>query len=123
MAFPRPTPAATAFFQALLPEHPEVRVKPMFGCQAAFAREQMFLGTFGDEVFLRLPEDARETLMELSGARAFEPLPGRVMVEYVLLPRAFRDELERARPWVERSLEQALAAPARARRSRAGRPR
>jgi hypothetical protein len=58
----------------------------MFGNLAAFLHGHVFLGVFGETVFVRLPEDARAELMERGGAR-FEPMKGRLMTEYVASPR------------------------------------
>ena len=55
---PRPSPAALAAFQALVPEAAGVTTRPMFGNQAAFLNGNMFAGLFGDALFVRL--DAEE---------------------------------------------------------------
>jgi hypothetical protein len=63
----------------------------------------MFMGLFGDEVVLRLPDDEREQVTK-AGGRQFEPMPGRPMTGYVIVPEAWRDEPNTLSSWVDRSL-------------------
>ena len=48
----------------------------------------MFAGLFRDRLILKLPQPVRMKLFELPGAAPFEPMPGRVMGEFVVLRRA-----------------------------------
>ena len=109
--FPRPGESDIAWFDELLPQRPEVERKPMFGNLAGFAGGTMFLCLFGDDVAVRLDEAGRAELLAEEGAAPFEPMPGRPMKEYVVLPAAWRDEPERARRWVERSADYAVTIP------------
>jgi len=67
--------------------------KPMFGAPTYFANDAMFTGVFGDSLFLRLPEaDRREFRARYGEATTFEPVEGRAMREYVVLPpEVYRD--------------------------------
>ena len=95
---------ATRRFEALVARAPGASVRKMFGQPAAFLRGQMFLGVFGDEVFLRLaPGDRTRAVAE--GGHPFEPMPGRPMREYVVLPPELLDRAAAARTWVRRSIE------------------
>jgi TfoX/Sxy family transcriptional regulator of competence genes len=58
----------------------------MFGYPCAFVNGNMFAGLFQTGLFLRLSEPEREEFLRLKGASRFEPLPGRVMREYVTAP-------------------------------------
>ena len=91
-AFPKADPAALAFFRDLVPAEPGVTIKPMFGHQAAFADGSMFLGIFGDRVLVRLAVADRVLLMAEEGAAPFDPMGGRPMKEYVLLPADWIDQ-------------------------------
>lgn len=93
-----------SWFEALVPDDPRVTSRPMFGNRAAFVNGNMFVALFGDRVAIRLPEEAREELAQVPGADSFEPMPGRAMKEYVVLPQAWREDLPLARAWVDRSL-------------------
>ena len=119
--FPRPGESDIEWFDQLLPRRPEVERKPMFGNLAGFAGGTMFLCLFGDRVAVRLDEEGRAELLAEAGATRFEPMPGRPMKEYVVLPAAWRDDPDRARRWVERSADYAVTVPPKEKRPR--RPR
>lgn len=83
----------------------------MFGQLAAFVNGNMFMGLFGDDVFARLRQADREAELA-EGGSAFEPMAGRPVREYVVLPGAWReDEPERVHEWAARSLDHAEELP------------
>lgn len=109
-SMPKPDAESRALFESLVPEHPAVRTRPMFGNVAAFVNGNMFMGLYGSDVFVRLPDEDRAALTG-EGGTPLEPMPGRPMREYVVLPPAWRDHPERIRDWVARSLEWAEELP------------
>lgn len=109
--FAKPSAADVEYFDQLLPDHPNVTRRPMFGNYAGFANDNMFLCLFGDRVAVRLDEAGRQELLNQLGAGPFEPMAGRAMKEYVELPAVWRKKTDLAEQWVERSLEFALALP------------
>ena len=111
MAFPRPDAASKAFFDSLVPDDPRVQVRPMFGNFAGFVNGNMFIGVFGEAVFVRLDEDDRGALLREAGTAIFEPMSGRPMKEYVSFPEAWRDEPDEVLVWVARSLDWVGAMP------------
>jgi TfoX/Sxy family transcriptional regulator of competence genes len=113
MPMPRPDDATRAYFDAILPDDPRIAVRPMFGNLAGFVNGNMFTGVFGSQVFVRLSEEERAELLAEPGADDFEPMPGRPMREYVTLPDAWREDPERARVWLARSLSWASDLPAK----------
>lgn len=93
-----------ATFESTVPG-PPAQTRKMFGYPAAFVNGNMFMGLFADQMFLRLPSEARDELAAQSGAGPFEPMPGRPMAEYTVLPESIltdRDELAR---WVKKSFD------------------
>jgi TfoX/Sxy family transcriptional regulator of competence genes len=78
-------PELAATFDKAAPKDPRVVRKPMFGYPALFLNGNMFAGTFQDKVVARLAEDARARVLK-AGAKPFEPMPGRPMKEYVVVP-------------------------------------
>ena len=81
-------------FASVMPGPPAVQ-RQMFGYPAGFVNGNMFMGLFQDQMILRLSEGARQELIRKHGAKAFEPMPGRPMKEYVALPRTLmRDRKE-----------------------------
>jgi TfoX/Sxy family transcriptional regulator of competence genes len=107
---PRPTEETKDFFASIVPDHPAVTIRPMFGQLSAFVNGNMFMGIFGDDVLLRLPDDERAAVLGAGGG-PFEPMGGRPMKEYVILPPAWRDDLDRIHEWVARSLDFAEELP------------
>jgi len=83
----------------------------MFGNLAAFVNKNMFLALFGPSVAVRLPDDGRAGLLKEPGAGPFEPMRGRPMKEYVVLPEAWRNSRQEAEEWVARSFEWVSAMP------------
>jgi len=78
--------------------------RPMFGSIAYFVNHNMFIGALGDNIILRLSEkDRREILATHDEVSPFEPLPGRVMKEYVTLPESVYGNVEHFRRWLNRS--------------------
>ena len=75
-----------ALFSRILPRDPALERKTMFGYPCAFINGNMFSGLFGRRMFVRLSEDERSEMIGTKGAAPFEPLPGRVMKEYVVVP-------------------------------------
>jgi TfoX/Sxy family transcriptional regulator of competence genes len=116
MSFPKPDPSSRAFLEEILPPDPAVELKPMFGNTAGFVNGYMFAGTFGSDIVVRLPEAERTRLLAEPGATIFAPMDGRVMREYVVLPRAWRDTPEKAMLWTASALtfaSQLLPKPAK----------
>jgi len=77
----------------------------MFGNISAFVNGNMFAGLFGDDLFVRLSDESRKELLEKKGASLLEPMKGKPMKEYVVLPNAWRNQHETVRIWVTRSLD------------------
>jgi TfoX/Sxy family transcriptional regulator of competence genes len=107
---PKPTEETKELFASLVPDHPEVMERPMFGQRSAFVNGNMFMGIHGQDLLLRLPEADREAVIAAGGA-VFEPMAGRPMREYVVLPEAWRTQRATLTRWVGRSLDHAEALP------------
>jgi len=110
MKMPKPTDDDRDYFRSLIPDDPEVEIKPMFGNLAAFANGQMFAGLLGASVGLRLDEPAYGELSAVAGAGGFGP-GEKPMNGYVSLPAAWRDDPGQASSWVEVALTQARSRP------------
>ena len=107
---PKADPAAVKEYQRLLATTPGAVERPMFGQPAAFVGGNMFLGVFGDQVFVRLGE-ADRAAAGAAGATPFEPMAGRPMREYVVLPPKLLNDRKAAEGWAARSLKYALGLP------------
>src|SRR5690349_11820031 len=108
---PKQDEETRAFFESILPDDPRIAVRPMFGHRAGFVNGNMFTGTFGDTVFVRLGDTDRGKLLAIDGSGPFAPMEGRPMAGYVTLPKAWRSDPEQARAWVERSFAWTAALP------------
>ena len=83
----------------------------MFGHPCAFLNGHMFTGLFGDGWFVRLGPEEHTSLLSLPGAAPFEPMPGRPMSGYAVLPRDLAGDPEAARPWVQQAAAFAAGLP------------
>lgn len=112
-------PKLVARFTALIEGVRGAQTRKMFGYPAAFAQGHLFAGVFQDDMFVRLSEEDHAQFMKIPGAKPFEPMPGRAMRGYVVVPRPVLGS-ERARDWLDKAFAHArsLAPKARARQKR-----
>lgn len=76
----------------------------MFGSPVYFVKGNMLAGVHQDNIFLRLsPRDKEKILSENDEVTPFEPMEGRVMREYVVLPESIFDRDDLLEEWLERS--------------------
>jgi hypothetical protein len=110
----RPAPdALVRRFEAALAAAPGAEGRKLFGYPAAFRHGNMFAGLFQHSMILRLSPEDRATLAGRAGATPFEPMPGRPMREYVVVPPAIVEspgggELQR---WLARAYDYAGSLP------------
>jgi TfoX/Sxy family transcriptional regulator of competence genes len=83
----------------------------MFGYPAYFINGNMFIGLFQDTVFIRLPMIVMKQLLTDGEAKPFEPLPGRVMKDYIVLPRNVYSDGKRFMKLVNQTIEHTAALP------------
>ena len=100
---PAPRKAVEAF-EATTSGLPGTEPKKMFGYSCVFAKGNMFAGLHEAGMVLRLPDELRAEFLRLKGAERFEPMPGRIMREYVVVPKALLNAPDQLREWVEKSL-------------------
>ena len=112
-AWKKTPPELVAAFDEAVPESPAVTSRPMFGYASAFANGNMFAGTFQDSIVVRLSETDRAALLKLKGAVQFEPMAGRPMKEYVVIPSSVVAKPKELAAWVERGHRYALTLPAK----------
>lgn len=105
-AMPRWQPAPEDLakrFASLIAAMPEAEPRKMFGYPAAFVAGRLFAGLHQDTMIVRLDTVEREKLLEQAGARIFEPMAGRPMREYVVVPPVLVESDEMA-DWLTRAL-------------------
>jgi len=110
----KPAPAeAVEAFETATSALTGAEPRKMFGYSCVFARGNMFAGLHEAGMVLRLPEEQRAEFLRLKGAEPFEPMPGRVMREYVVVPKVLLKAPEQLREWVKKSLSYVSSLPAK----------
>ena len=99
-------------FAAVLDGYPTASRKKMFGYPAAFVGGNMATGLFAEQWVVRLP-DAEIEAAKMAGAGSFEPMPGKPMKAFVVIPPADVSDDAAIRRWVERGLAHAGSMPAK----------
>jgi len=97
-------PALVARFDELAGLVPDAERKPMFGYPSCQARGYMFMSLFGDHLVLRLAGDDLDAFTASYGEHPFEPMAGRPMKGFVLVPSDLTgsDDVD---AWVRRARE------------------
>lgn len=86
--------------------------KRMFGADVWFVNGNMFMGVFGEGLFLRLSdEDGQNIKKEILGAGVFSPTESTVMREYVSVPGSSLDDVDKLSRWIERSHALVISLP------------
>lgn len=98
-------------FYDSLPDDATVERRKMFGYPCAFASGNMFTGLQEERMVVRLPEDTREDWLNNKGAKQFSPFPGRIMKEYIIVPKNTLEDRKELRKLVKKSLLFALSKP------------
>ena len=113
-------PAALAQqFDAALPADLAVGRRLTFGYPSAVVHGHMFAGLHQDHMILRLPDDLLAEFSGREGAVPFEPMPGRPMRGFAVVPPAVLADPVRLRTWTERAFLSAAALPPKQPTSRA----
>ena len=117
----KPAPhGAVAAFEAATSGLAGVEPRKMFGYSCVFAKGNMFAGLHEAGMVLRLPDERRAEFLRLKGAEQFEPMPGRVMREYVVVPKVLLNAPEQLREWVEKSLAYVSSLPTKPKKGSGG---
>lgn len=112
-SFPKPSAELVTMFEAALPDDPVVVRKKVFGSPSAVVNGNLFAGTRGDRLLVRLPPADLAELLALPGAEQFEPMPGHVMQNFALLPASLHADAAAVGGWLERAFAGAVAMPAK----------
>jgi hypothetical protein len=104
MKLPKPGGDTTRRFDRLAESFVDRGVvrSQMFGMPVLKVRGKVFAGTFGDAMTFKLGPGDLEKALKARGVEPFEPMKGRAMREWVLVP------VEHSRSW-SRLAEQAFA--------------
>src|SRR2546428_9200473 len=111
MARKKPPPELTPESEKQNPADPGVTSRPMFGYPALFLKGNMFAGTYQDKIVVRFGDD--RTIAGAKTAKNFEPMPGRPMKEYLVVPDAVIKSPAKLRTWIEHAHAYARTLPAK----------
>ena len=112
------SPALLQAFEQTMAALPMAQTRQVFGSPAAFANGHMFAGIQNDTFFLRLPEAERESFRQTVSARQWEPMPGRPMREYVVVPARLIEAPADLNPWLGKALAHVQSLPPKAAKTR-----
>jgi TfoX/Sxy family transcriptional regulator of competence genes len=88
--------------------------KKMFGYPAYFIKGNMFAGIHGDKLFIRLSDaDIADIKKNCKDVTAFEPMPGRAMKGYVVLPKTVYSDNKVFSEWIDKSITYDSSLPAK----------
>ena len=104
MQWERSAAQLTERFTIVTDRHADVTRRKMFGEIAAFVNGNMVTGLHSGRWFVRLTGDDKAEALALPGAGPFEPMPGRPMGDYVVLPAAVVDDDVALDRWLGRAI-------------------
>ena len=117
----RPSPPELVkMFEKSLKPFSEIQTRKMFGYPVAFVKGHMFAGLHQDNMILRLSGDDRTGFLQQDGAKIFEPMPGRLMREYVVVPASMLRSAKPLDVWLKKAWTYARSLPPKAAASRNG---
>jgi len=114
----KPPPELVDRFERALRHSPKAQPRLMFGYPAVFVNGNMMAGLFQESMMLRLSARDLAVFQADTGATLFEPMPGRVMREYAVVPRAIVASEEKLGRWLGCAFCYASALPAKATKPR-----
>ena len=110
---PKSPPELSARFDAMVTRYPEATRRQMFGYPALFVGGNLTTSLFSDRWVIRLPPADLAEILQLPDAARFEPMPGRPMGGYALLPRDVVDDDVALDAWIRRAIAHTSGLPAK----------
>jgi TfoX/Sxy family transcriptional regulator of competence genes len=117
MAWVKAPQSLVDLFGESLPDDPAIERRKMFGYPAIFVRGNMSAGVFQDRVFARLSPSDRAALP--GGGADFEPMPGRPMKGYVLIPDEVMADEEALTAAIAKAVSFTATLPAKEKKAKA----
>lgn len=106
------TPQELVDFLADILNDVECQKRMMFGYPAYFIKGNMFIAAHQDNLILRVSKESKEDLKkQYHGVGDFEPMPGRMMKEYLVIPKKIYTTKEEFTRLLEISLEYVSSLP------------
>ena len=111
VAWKKSPPELIATFEKAKPADPAVQQRPMFGYPAFFLHGKMFAGTFQDKIVVKFGDD--RSIAGAKTAEGFEPMPGRPMTGFFIVPDGVVKSPAKLRAWVDHAHAYAKTLPAK----------
>ena len=102
--FSKSPPALVERFGSIAAEYPQAQARPTFGYPCLYVGGNMVSGLFQSSWHVRLGPAETAELLAIEGAAPFEPMPGRPMTGFTLLPPAIVEDDAAIRRWIERAI-------------------
>jgi TfoX/Sxy family transcriptional regulator of competence genes len=119
MAWRKPPQELVDYFDSVIPDGPApVDFKPMFGGPCYWTGGNMFAAIHQESMIVRLGEEDRQVLLREPGAALFEPMEGRPMREYVVIPPQIVADREAVRFWLAKGLAFTASLPPKVKKPR-----
>ena len=118
MAWTKSPEALVELFDALVPDVGGVERRQMFGYPCAFVNGNMFMGLHQNNMVLRLAAEDRTDFITTYNTEPFDPMGGRPMKEYPVVPEAMFEDDALLRDWVAKSLAYGSSLPKKAKKLR-----
>jgi TfoX/Sxy family transcriptional regulator of competence genes len=109
-------------FEKALQSVPEAHMRMTFGYPSATFNGNMFTGLHQDRMILRLSAEDRADLAR-QGAKTFEPMPGRPMREYLVVPESILKSEDELNAWLEKALAYCKSLPPKSAKTKAKKPK
>lgn len=100
-------------FERVIKTVPGAQVRKMFGYPTAFINGNMFAGLHDNYMIVKLAPDDLKMLMQSHKTHLFEPMPGRPMKEYVVIPPAIINSEPELVEWLGKSFDYVNSFPAK----------
>ena len=105
-------PELIARFDAIAADFPRAERRLTFGYPCLYVGGNMVSGLFESSWHVKLGPDERHALEAIPGAKPFEPMPGRPMTGFTLLPQSVVEDDDEIRRWVGRAVDFGTTLPA-----------
>lgn len=118
MPWKKASPELSRLLEEALSAYP-VAKKMMFGCPAYFVNGNMCAGVFQEDIFIRLSRTDQEQLIaSCDEASPFEPMAGRPMKEYMILPETLYSDAAQLQSWLKSSYQYTVNLPVKAKKTK-----
>ena len=107
------SPAALAAFSDMTRDLAHIEPRTMFGYSCVFANGYLCIGTHEVGIVVRLPEADRSAFVQQYAAQIFEPMVGRPMREYVVVPVDLYAKRVVLKKWARKSVDYVCSLPAK----------